>query len=308
MGSPSASLNIPEFMRPWYQSGLQLLFRDSLPEQVLSSSAADSGKTSDAGSAGQQSINRADANQNSHGISHNPKVSRSRKNLGTPTSEPESVPNSSAVKSGMGKNVSGRVQGKPTELRSHTDQKPAVENLRGSKDSRIHKPVVRRPLENRETAPAGIRGNDVSWPDPFNKLAPRVSKNVQILWTYLDLAHDLSGNADPQRRKLFQSLIVHMGLPKGSISFWPCSRLDGDSVIPEPDLFWKGVHHFGVKFVACFGESSQDIILPQAGNSASTLFFEGVQVVTLSEPDFMKTLPNDEHLLLATPLLKLPLF
>ncbi|WP_027178332.1 hypothetical protein [Maridesulfovibrio bastinii] len=305
MGSPSAGLNIPEFMRPWYQSGLQLLFRDNLPEQVFSAPASTSAPASKPNARAEKSVPPVPS-------AHDNSQAGQAKAQGAGSTRP----NNSQVDHHINKTES-LGGGDSSSFKGHHDQLNSGKysphggqagtenrNLNGG----MRKPVSRKPLSDNKPQAGAACSNLIDWPEPFSKLAPRVASNVQILWTYFDLAHDLSGQADPERRKLFQSLIVHMGLPKGSISFWPCSRIVNNENKPEPELFWKGVHHFGVKFVACFGEKTQDIILPQADKNVSTLFYEEVQIVTLSDPDFMKKLGGDEHLLLATPLLRLPLF
>jgi hypothetical protein len=315
MGSPSAGLNIPEFMRPWYQSGLQLLFRDNLPEQVFSAPASTSAPASKPNA-------RAEKNVSSVPAAHDNSQAGQAKaqSSGSTGSDSSHVDHHINKTESLGGGESSSLKGHHDQLNlgkhsSHGGQAAGAssgKNFSGAENRNLNggmrKPVTRKPLSDNKPQDGAACSNLIDWPEPFNKLAPRVASNVQILWTYFDLAHDLSGQADPERRKLFQSLIVHMGLPKGSISFWPCSRIVNNENKPEPELFWKGVHHFGVKFVACFGEKAQNIILPQADKNVSTLFYEEVQIVTLSDPDFMKKLGGDEHLLLATPLLRLPLF
>ena len=147
-----------------------------------------------------------------------------------------------------------------------------------------------------------------SWPAPWSTLAGRISPRVQIFWTYAQLGQDLSGQADTARRKLFQSLIGYMGLPKGAISFWPCTTWNGNDFENKSDIFWKGVESYGIKFVACFGDQTRSIIAPDAPSSSASVHTNGVQMLMLQDPDFLKNLPPDEQQLLCISLLRLPLF
>lgn len=274
-------------MRPWYQSGLQLLFRDSLPEQVFAASRKG-----------------APAQGPAHGASHAHASGEGTNAARSSASQPQ-METQPPQGGGQAACSAGQDAHSPQPVSSHGERPSRPEQSPAPSQTRA--PVERRPLEKPKPQVAPANRSRVDWPEPWDKMAQRVTDKVQIFWTYSSLAQDVSGQADPARRKLFQSLIVHMGLPKGSIAFWPCTRLEEGSIVPSSDVFWKGVKHFGVKFVACFGDDARGIIAPQA-DSSSTLFIDGVQVVTLSDPDFMKTLEGDAHLHLSTPLLRLPLF
>ncbi len=273
-------------MRPWYQSGLQLLFRDSLPEQVFAAS-----RRSDHAQGASRTPNAGHGATPARDYTSQPP----QQQAGYSTSQRDAQAPGSTVQD-------DRI---PQSAPSHGGQPASPRHNAAPAQTRA--PVERRPLEKPKPQAAPVNRPHVDWIEPWDKMAQRVTDKVQIFWTYSNLAQDVSGQADPARRKLFQSLIVHMGLPKGSIAFWPCTRLEEGVIVPRSDVFWQGVKHFGVKFVACFGDNARDIIAPQA-DSSSTLFIDGVQVVTLSDPDFMKTLEGDAHLHLATPLLRLPLF
>ncbi|WP_432738590.1 hypothetical protein [Maridesulfovibrio sp. FT414] len=147
-----------------------------------------------------------------------------------------------------------------------------------------------------------------SWPAPWSTLAGRITPRLQIFWTYTQLAQDLSGQADAERRKLFQSLIGYMGLPKGAISFWPCTVWNGSAFESRPEVFWQGVKAYGVKFVACFGDDTRAVIAPGASANAASAHVDNVQLVMLQDPDFLKILPQEEQQLLCISLLRLPLF
>ena len=233
MGSLSTELNVPESLRPWYENGLQFVFKGSLPEPR--------------------------------------RLEWTAKNSVSPKCQPC---NQQQVTS------------------SQLARTPCPSSKKNpEKSSGCSSPLVTG-----------------TWPAPWGDIASRISPRLQIFWTYAQLGKDLSGQADDRRRTLFQSLIGYMGLPKGAISFWPCTSWVENKIESQPELFWKGVKSHGVKFVACFGEQARSIIVPEASGSAATIYTEGVQVVMLQDPDFLKTLPPEEQQLLSISLLRLPLF
>lgn len=264
MGSPSAELNVLESFRPWYQNGLQYIYKEALPGlEQLEKAPSRQGAVARAGLSTQQSAAQGPLRKNP--------VSQDR---GAPSTKPP-----------QGSARSGFQQPTPA-----------------ARPSRVPTARKRGP-EPKTDFPAP----DI-WPAPWSSLAERISPRLQIFWTYSKLGQDLSGQADGERRKLFQSLIGYMGLPKGAISFWPCTSWNGAEFENRPDIFWKGVKSYGVKFVACFGDETRSIIAPDAPSSAASVHVNDVQLVALQDPDFLKTLPPDEQQLLCISLLRLPLF
>ncbi|WP_321401014.1 hypothetical protein [Maridesulfovibrio sp.] len=266
MGSPSAELNVLESARPWYQNGLQYVFKDALP-----------------------------------GIEELEKPARQR--MGAPAQSRQQVqrnPQQAAQQPSPAQHsaVVRKTQSAPPQ----NQQRPSFDRTPPAKPSRI--PDTRKsPIQPKVNFP-----DPESWPAPWSTLAGRISPRVQIFWTYAQLGQDLSGQADAERRKLFQSLISYMGLPKGAISFWPCTSWNGSDFENKSEIFWKGVESYGVKFIASFGDQTRSIIAPDAPASSASVHINGVQMLMLQDPDFLKTLPPDEQQLLCISLLRLPLF
>ncbi len=263
MGSPSAELNVLESVRPWYQNGLQFVFKDALPGIV--------------------ELEKGPARQRPAVPSKPIASSRSGQVAGQSAprpSQPQQVSDNRTKSSGQG-------------FRQPTPP---------PKPSRV--PAQRKTIPQQEKC----LPDPASWVAPWNSIASRITPRLQIFWTYAQLGQDLSGQADAERRKLFQSLIGYMGLPKGAISFWPCTAWNGSEFESKPDIFWKGVKDYGVKFVACFGDQTRSIIAPEAPANAASAHINDVQLVMLQDPDFLKTLPKDEQQLLCISLLRLPLF
>ncbi|WP_291330071.1 hypothetical protein [Desulfovibrio sp. UCD-KL4C] len=275
MGSPSAELNVLESLRPWYQNGLSFIFKDALPGLAQIEQAAKQKNINTGSSPKSSSLGAQLPGQQIPRPSH-------QNSPQTNTHGPQSSSVNRAEATPM-----------PSQLKQST---PPL------KPSRIP------PRPVKEQAQPMCHPDAGSWPDPWCQLASRITNRLQIFWTYPQLGQDLSGNADPARRKLFQSLIGYMGLPKGAISFWPCTAWNGNSLENRPDIFWKGVESYGVKFVACFGSQGLSIIAPDAPSGASSAHVNGIQVVVLQDPDLLKVLPAEEQQLLSIPLLRLPLF
>ncbi|MDP3426795.1 MAG: hypothetical protein Q8S17_05400 [Humidesulfovibrio sp.] len=142
---------------------------------------------------------------------------------------------------------------------------------------------------------------DVDWPEPWRAIAARVRTKPQIIITYASLTADVTGTADPARRKLFQSILAYMGWPQGTSLFWPCMDVPGTDNSPgkanTPSLarnvFLNGALSFGVTHIACFGD--------QAAHLGAALFPPGsgepeVRVITLPAPEeLLGLLPHELH-------------
>lgn len=139
---------------------------------------------------------------------------------------------------------------------------------------------------------------DSDWPEPWRAIAARLRSKPQIIITYASLMADVTGLADPARRKLFQSILGYMGWPQGTSLFWPCTAAAHAAGTPDApalarNIFLNGTLCFGVAHVACFG--------PEAAHIATALFPPGsrdpeVRVLTLPAPEeLLGLLPHELH-------------
>ncbi len=277
MGSPSAELNVLESVRPWYQNGLQYVFKDAMPgiEELE-----------------KPTRQRPAAPEARQAKPVQPNLERQHFR----NQQPSAPQQNQSVQQNPGH------QANHQSVAGQQQQRPLFDRTPPAKPSRRPQPQSVPPQGN----PCLPDPN--SWPAPWSTLASRITPRLQIFWTYAQLGQDLSGQADTERRKLFQSLIGYMGLPKGAISFWPCTTWDGSGYENKADIFWKGVESYGVKFVACFGDHTRSLIAPDAPSSSASVHINGVQMLMLQDPDFLKTLPVEEQQLLCISLLRLPLF
>lgn len=135
------------------------------------------------------------------------------------------------------------------------------------------------------------------WPEPWLTLANRVRSTPRVIITYASLADDVSGRADPVRRKLFQAVLSYLAWPQGTSLFWPISFPSG--IDPGPafasDYFAEGVRHFSIRHVVCFGASP--------ARRAKTLFPQDESAVLIhaapSPEELSSLLPHELHQALA---------
>ena len=150
-----------------------------------------------------------------------------------------------------------------------------------------------QPLASAKVVPPALP----EWPEPWRGLATRVRSTPRVIITYAALADDVSGAADPVRRKLFVSVLSYLGWPQGTTLFWPISFPAGvdPGAAFAADIFAAGVRHFGIRHVLCFG--------PGSAQRARTLFPQDekdVLVHALPAPEALAALlPHELHQALA---------
>jgi len=138
-----------------------------------------------------------------------------------------------------------------------------------------------------------------AWPAPWITLHGRVRIQPRVIITYASLADDVAVAADPERRRLFQTVLSFLGWPVGTTLFWPISF--PSNVNPQgsfaTDFFAAGVKHFAIRHIICFGE--------QATKRALTLYPQEEKtppVVIHAAPDphsLITLLPHELHQALA---------
>ena len=139
---------------------------------------------------------------------------------------------------------------------------------------------------------------DLDWPEPWKALAARLRTRPQIIITYASLMADVTGKADPARRKLFQSILGYLAWPQGTSLFWPCTdapTLPGAAAFAGQgrNIFLNGVLSFGVTVVACFGHESEQIVGPLFPPGAGD---PEVRVLALPTPEeLLILLPHELH-------------
>lgn len=136
-----------------------------------------------------------------------------------------------------------------------------------------------------------------SWPAPWSKLTARLSVPPRVIITYTTLSQDLSGTADPGRRKLFQRVLAFLAWPQGTTLFWPFNFASGAETngLFAADIFAQGVQHFGIRHVLCFGADAHARVTTMYPPELK----DGPSVHNLPSPDsLMDMLPHDMQIAL----------
>jgi hypothetical protein len=172
------------------------------------------------------------------------------------------------------------------------DPGPAQDSASASEKHPGEAQPAPEPLDAPQAGPAAP-----AWPDPWLTLAARVRTPPRVIITYASLADDVSGSADPARRKLLQAVLAFLAWPQGTSLFWPISFPSG--VDPGPvfasDYFAAGVRHFNIRHVVCLGDAP--------ARRAKTLFPQDDKAVLIhaapSPEELSGLLPHELHQALA---------
>lgn len=150
------------------------------------------------------------------------------------------------------------------------------------------------PVRQDDAPPPGDLASP-TWPEPWAGLARRARTRPRVIITYASLHEDLSGAADPGRRKLFQNVLAYLAWPPGTTLFWPVcmERSPEEAGFFAADVFAQGVAHFQVAHVAAFGPRAAQrclTLFPQEGHAPE------VRVHALPSPeDLAAMLPHELH-------------
>jgi len=77
-----------------------------------------------------------------------------------------------------------------------------------------------------------------AWPAAWADLLHKTPKTPRILWSYPELAGDMSGRGDKTRSAALRKLLADIGFPPGSHAFWPLFGPDGEH---SPAFFFSGI-------------------------------------------------------------------
>jgi hypothetical protein len=133
------------------------------------------------------------------------------------------------------------------------EQQPAKPSRLGAADTKTEQ----------RAAPA----DDSAWPTPWDVYRTRLSIPSKSVWTYWDLGYDMAGMVDESRKALFSKILAKLGqLPawsRGCATFWPVAGLAaGEVLIPDIEMFWKGVELSRARRLFVFGRRAHDALFP----------------------------------------------
>jgi len=124
-----------------------------------------------------------------------------------------------------------------------------------------------------------------AWPEPWNSIRHLIKRGCRSVWTYLELGQDVCGEACTTRRALLGQLIKAMGLPSGSIGFWPMSVPCKGRLVCDPELFRQGLARFDTAGLVIFGKSGFTHIFPDLEQEYGRFVHNGLMYLLLPALD-----------------------
>lgn len=125
-------------------------------------------------------------------------------------------------------------------------------------------------------------------PYPWNEFYLKASLNSRIIITYFHLAQDFESSPDLHRKHFLRNFIIKLGLPKGSISFWPFTTFKNNINHLHIDTFIHTLNFFKPARIICFGDEYKDTFAS---------FFKTPMVDNAAAYDLFIFLPSIEKLL-----------
>ena len=116
------------------------------------------------------------------------------------------------------------------------------------------------------------------FPEPWASYLSKVSPDHKMVWTYMELGYDLAGQADARRRTVVADLIKHLRLPPRPVAFWPVAVLQGDRLVTNAEIFWRGWKLWRTPHIVCFGVDALRAILPDADPARTMHMFKEFMV------------------------------
>ena len=116
------------------------------------------------------------------------------------------------------------------------------------------------------------------FPEPWATYLRKVSPDHKMVWTYMELGYDLAGQADARRRAVVGDLIKYLRLPPRPVAFWPVAVLQGDRLVTNAEIFWRGWKLWRTPHIVCFGVDALRAILPDADPGRTMHMFKEFMV------------------------------
>lgn len=260
MGSPSSRLDVDESLRPWLESGLEYIFNPGGPvaPAVVPHDTVGQTMPAQAVAVDQPQI-PAQASAQTVSSPQPPRTETS----------PHHVFHS-------------RQQAQPVQPhQAQPQQAQAQPNLAQPQNQSAARPV-----------------SNINFPEPWSLYLQKAKAPApQVLWTYMELGYDLSGQSDPKRGAVFRNIINHLKWAPGTTVFWPMAGLVNNALQPDNAMFWKGWDIWKTPYVVCFGEEARSVILPDTPSGNAQYFLEHTVVYNLPPiSQLMTMLPHEQQL------------
>lgn len=182
---------------------------------------------------------------------------------------------------------SGRAEAAaPVSSRSHVSEASPTRSFRAPSqpDPKINIEPPKYTAGAQVWKPLSIELWPAIWQERF-----RQTKRGKIAWTYWKLGDDLlsakknDNDAEALERKarsqFIRRLIMDLGHPAGTHTFWPVYLDTGSGGTAEPDLFWSGLTALGCRGVIIMGSRAARPLLNRPGLRPLSQIREKGQVV-----------------------------
>lgn len=132
---------------------------------------------------------------------------------------------------------------------------------------------------------------------PWDSYWFKTIRPSKVVFTYGQLALDLSGKGDRRRSLLFREILQHLRWAgRGIVSFWPVAPHGENASADHVQIFWQGVRLLQARHVVSFGLTSEQLDLP----SDAAVFprtGSSISVHLLPSPDeLLAKLPHERHM------------
>lgn len=131
------------------------------------------------------------------------------------------------------------------------------------------------------------------FPEPWDRIFKHLNPPHPHIWTYWELAEDMTPNFSKQRQTLFNNIVKALHWSKNSIVFWPLSYLDTNKICLRTDIFWKGLELIQPKYIVCYGRRAFTNLFPSFPLKYGQTSYKNYHVIYLPGPG--KMLPDNRQ-------------
>lgn len=129
--------------------------------------------------------------------------------------------------------------------------------------------------------------------EPWAGFMAKVPPAPLSIWTYSELGFDLTGHSEPARGNLWRSLIQLVGLPRGSVGFFPYSLPDSQGTSLHLECFFQAITSIVPLTIIIFDDNPGNELL-QSLQHTPNILPATVTWHTAPSPDALLKLSRDE--------------
>ena len=114
------------------------------------------------------------------------------------------------------------------------------------------------------------------------------------VWSYFNLPRDIQKGFTNSRCDLVNNIINNLQWNRQTYTFWPMSSLKEGVIIPDIDLFFKGINVIKPVYIFIFGSGAFQSLFTDRDYTYGQHTLNGYRVISL--PDFDSLLPDNRFL------------